>query len=116
MHDCPRDVGVAGLFTAAGFIGGTVAAGGHRFADRHKRCGDIGMASVIFQAAGADGVFCFKYQCSFHLGAVTDLTRRRKELLNKLEYALPDASRIDADVLNGIAVSRADCRPVTAEP
>lgn len=102
MHDCPRDIGVAGFFAAAGGVGGARAAGSHGFADRHKGGGDVGVAGVVFQTAAPDGVFCLQHHGGFDFRGVFDFPRGREELAHQLENTLADGGRIDADVLHAI--------------
>lgn len=108
MHGGPRDIGVTGFFAAARFVGHAPAAGGHGFADGHKRFGDVGIRGVVFEpaaaaaaaAAAADGIFRLQYHGGLHLGAVADFAGGRVECAHQLENALPDAGGVDTDVFH----------------
>ncbi|MNI37988.1 hypothetical protein D3C73_921090 [compost metagenome] len=100
MHGGPCDVGVTGLLAAARFVGHAPAAGGHGFADGHKRFGDVSIRGVVLEPAAADGVFRLQYHGGLHLGAIADFAGGRVERAHQLENALPDAGGVDTDVFH----------------
>lgn len=68
MHCCPCQIGVAGFFAAAGFIGRAVATGGGGATDCHKGLRYVGVSGVKLQTAVADNVVGLEYQGVLTLG------------------------------------------------
>ena len=89
---------MAGFFTAAGFVGRAVAAGGGGAADCHEGLRDIGMPGVKLQTAVADNVVRLEHQGVLDVGVVNKLTDGRKERFHVLIHAVADAGGVDADI------------------
>lgn len=79
---------------------GDLAAGGGASLDGQERLGDIGPASVPFDAAPLDRVLGLEYQGVFGFKAVVDRGRTRIEVAHQVKHAVANTGRVDADVLH----------------
>lgn len=80
VHRCSGQIGVAGFFAAARFIGWTVAADGGGAVDSHEWLRDVGMTGVKLNAAMTDDVVGFEHQSFFDVRIIDKLPHGRESL------------------------------------
>ena len=99
VHDCPRDIRVAGGIGSGGAVGDLAAASGAAL-DRQEGLGDIGPTGIPFDTAALYRVLGFEHQEVLGFQAVVDRGRSWVEVAYQVEHAIADAGGIDTDVLD----------------
>ncbi len=99
VHHGPCNVGVPGGL-GPGRAESDLAAVGGAALDRQERLSDISPARVPLDPARPYNVLGFEHQGGLRLQAVVDPLRTRVEVAHNVVHADPDASGIDADVLD----------------
>ena len=90
---------MAGGFGARSAVGDLTAAGGTAL-DGQERLGNIGPASIPFDAAALDRVLSLEHQRVFGFKAVVNRRCPRVEVAHQVEHSVADAGGIDTDVLD----------------
>lgn len=97
MHCSPGQIAVAGFGAAAGGVGDAATAGGQLALDGHERCGQILVAGVELQPAGAHDGLGLEHQHGLGFQAVVQAPHAGEELAHQLIDAIAQAG-IEAQV------------------